>query len=227
MNLKKHITQIGFFFLTLSFIGNAQVNLFTESPVTFVGEATNYPVGSYNVQVYPGAQITLPNGEVREVSFSGKGIRQKFLAVAKVNIYAVLHYLDQPSALNVQDPIGSLENTQTRFLMLQMTQNLSASDIRNGFEDALDINGVDIFAPEMQSLLSQINFSVNAGDKIYFVGYRSSEDELEHLYVYTDKKTILEKGATLASDFWKIWFGTPVDKEMAACKKELLTSATF
>jgi hypothetical protein len=164
----------------------------------------------------------LPSGEVRQVLFSGKGTRQKFVAVAKVNVYAILHYLDEPSALNSQDPIGSLSGTQTRMLVLQMMQNLSASDIRSGFEDSLDINEVDINSTEMRSLLKQIDFSVSVGDKIYFIGYKSQADDLEHLYVYTDKKTIFEKSPSLVTDFWKIWFGVPVDKEMASCKEELL-----
>lgn len=222
MNSKQSILKNVVGFLIVGLVVQAPLALGGQAPVTYIGDPTNYTVGSQTVQVYPGALVTLPSGEVRQVLFSGKGTRQKFVAVAKVNVYAILHYLDEPSALNSQDPIGSLSGTQTRMLMLQMMQNLSASDMRSGFEDALDVNDIDINATEIRSLLKQIDFSVNVGDKIFLIGYKSQADAFENLYVYTEKKTIFEKSPSLVTDFWKIWFGVPVDKEMAVCKGDLL-----
>jgi hypothetical protein len=193
-----------------------------KNPIQFSGTPTAYSFGGTSISLYPNATVTLPSGEILEFSLSGKGLRQKWMAIIKVNAYVGIHYLDNPAVLNSQDPIGSLAKTQKRMMILQMLQNVSAEDIRAEFDDALDVNGVNLNSPEIASLREQTTYSLNAGERAYLIGYHVPNDSFEHLMVYTDKKSITERGSTLVTDVWRTWFGIPVDQEMAALKKSLL-----
>ena len=210
------------FFSSASFCDCRDTLGWPKNPVVFSGTPTATSIGGTNIDIFPSASVTLPTGEIEPLTFSGKGLRQKWIAIVKVNAYVGIHYLDNPSLLSAADPIGSLANTRTRMMVLHMLQNATANDIRAEFEDALDFNQVNLNSPEMSSLRKQMTFSLNAGERAYLIGYHSSDDEDEHFYIYTKQKSIIEKGSALVSDFWRAWFGASIDQEMANFKKALL-----
>ena len=177
--------------------------------------------------IYPTASVTLPNGETVDFQLSGKGLRKKWLGIVKVNAYIGIHYLDNPTVLNAQDPIGSLGHARRRLMVLHMLQNVSPEDIRSEFDDALDVNGVNLNSPEMTSLREKTTYSLKSGERAYIVGYESNKDNFENIMVYAQGKLITERGTTLVTDVWKTWFGIPVDEEMAALKSSLLSNAVF
>jgi hypothetical protein len=196
-----------------------------RNPVVFSGTPTPYSVNGNLVQIFPNASVTLPSGKTLNLSFSGKGIRQKWIAVVKVNAYLAIHYLDNPALLNPNDPIESLNQAQSRMMILHMLQNVSSEDIRTEFEDALDVNSVNLNSPEIKSIREQTDYALNPGERAYLIGYHADEDPLEHIFIHTDKKTIEEKGTSLITDFWRVWLGLPVDAEMKTLKKALLSSS--
>jgi len=217
-----------FFIVTLIFFSSAGFsdNLrWPKNPVVFSGTPTATSIGGTKIDIFPFASVTLPTGEIAPLSLSGKGLRQKWVAIVKVNAYVGIHYLDDPSLLSATDPIGSLANTRTRMMVLHMLQNATANDIRAEFEDALDFNGVNLNSPEMSSLREQMTFSLNAGERAYLIGYHTEDDNDEHFYIDTKLKSIIEKGPALVSDFWRAWFGVSIDQEMANFKKALLSKA--
>lgn len=198
-----------------------------KNPIQFSGTPINYVIGGSSLDIYPQASVTLPTGEQVEFNLSGKGLRQKWLGIIKVNGYVAIHYLDNPSVLSAQDPIGSLSQAHRRLMVLHMLQNVSAEDIRAEFDDALDINGVDLNSPEIKSLREQTTYSLKAGERAYLVGHEVAGDSFENLLIYAPGKTITERGSTLVSDVWKTWLGIPMDQEMAALKKSLLSGTHF
>ncbi len=214
-------------FLTLSFIVSPQAYAapHPKNPVTFLGTPITYSVGGSTVNIHPEANITLPTGEIVKVALSGKGTRQKWIAIVKVNAYVAIHYLDNPSLLSSQNPIDSLGKTQTRLMILHMLQNVSSEDIRAEFDDALDVNNVDLYSPEISYIREQTTYSLNAGQRAFLIGYLTPEDNKEHISIFTTEKTIEEKGTTLVSDLWRVWLGIPVDQEMLVLKKSLLSTA--
>lgn len=197
-----------------------------QNPVTFSGKPIPYSVGGNNLQIWPEARVNLPNGETLKLSLSGKGTRQKFLAFVKVNAYVAIHYLDNPNLLDPQEPIGSLDKARARLMILQMLQDVNPEDIRAEFDDGLDVNHVDLYSPEITALREQTTYSLDAGQKVYIIGYSNGSDGKEHILVYNDEKSIKEQGSTLVTDIWKVWLGIPVDPEMAALKKSLLNSVS-
>lgn len=194
-----------------------------KSSIEFSGTPTNYSVGGTNINIYPTATVTLPNGEKVDFSLSGKGLRQKWLGIIKVNAYIGIHYLDNPAVLQNSDPIGSLSHARRRLMILHMLQNVSAEDIRAEFDDALDVNGVNLDSPEMKSLREKTTYSLKAGERAHLIGYEVPGDSFENIMIFTNTKLITERGSTLVSDVWKTWFGIPVDAEMATFKKALLS----
>lgn len=196
-----------------------------QNRVTFQGNPTPYSVGGTTVNIYPEALIHLPTGDTVKLGLSGKGVRQKFMAIVKLNAYVAIHYLDNPALLNAANPIESLNGARTRLMILQMIQNVTPEDIRAEFDDALDVNQVDLYSPEISALREQTTYYLDAGQRVYLAGYETKNDDKEHILVFTDDKSIQEQGTTLVSDIWRVWLGIPVDAEMAALKNSLLSSS--
>jgi len=194
-------------------------------PFEFKGTPTTYSVAGVSIPIYPQAQITLPDGRLVDLCFSGKGLRQKRIGIIKVNAYVGIHYLENPAVLSIEDPMNSLSQTQYRMMVLQMMQNVNPEDIRAEFDDAMDANGVNLNSPELNALRKEITFSLKSGERAYFIGYRNPNDSFENLMVFTETKLINERGSTLVTDIWSGWFGIPVDREMAVFKKSLLSQA--
>ena len=195
-----------------------------QNTVIFQGTPTPCSLGGTTINIYPEALVNLPTGETVNLSLSGKGTRQKFLAIVKVNAYIAIHYLDNPALLNAEQPIESLNSAGTRLMILQMVQNVTPEDIRAEFDDALDVNHVNLYSPEITALREQTTYYLDAGQRVYLTGYKTKTDNKEHILVFTEDKSIQEQGPTLVTDIWRVWLGIPVDPEMEALKKALLST---
>ena len=215
----KYGTVVLALFLSLGVLNSAR----GQNVVSFHGTPTPYSAGGTSINIYPEAHVNLPTGEIVKLSLSGKGLRQKFLAIVKVNAYVAIHYLDNPAVLNAQTPVESLSGARNRLMILQMIQNVTPEDIRAEFDDALDVNHVNLYSPEITALREQTTYYLDAGDRVYLAGYKIPTDDKEHIFVFTDDQSIQEQGSTLVTDIWRVWLGIPVDAEMEALKKSLLT----
>ena len=192
--------------------------------VQYLGAPTTVSVSGYAVNIYPQAQITLPShlaDTVVDTQLTGKGVRQKWISILKLNIYVAAHYMDNLADLNTAQPMSAMAKSKARIIRLTMLQNATANDIRTDFEESLDVNGVDLESDAMVSIRNQLDFSLNAGDSVTIIGYPSA-DGMDHFVVEAPKKIIQEQAPGLSVDFWKIWFGIPMDKEMKALQANLL-----
>lgn len=190
------------------------------SAVEFKGTPQTIDVSGTQMQVYPQAALTTPTG-VAPLKLTGFGIRQKSVAFINVNVYFATSYVDESLPLNPESPIDSLKDAKGRVILLDMLRTMTAQDIRSAFEEALDVNGVNVNSKEIQSLLSRFQGDLYAGNRIVISSY-PAENGLENLVVELPKSTLSEAGNLLGLDFWKIWFGEPVDALMGELKTRLV-----
>lgn len=189
------------------------------SAVELKGEVTNIDVSGTMMKVYPQATLNTPNGAVN-LNLTGYGIRQKSVAFVKVNVYLATSYVDDSTALSANSPMDSLKAAKGRVIILDMLRTMTAQDIRTAFEEALDVNGVDVNAKAIQSVFSKFQGDLYAGDRILLASY-PGERSAETLVIELPKSNISEVGNFLGLDFWKIWFGEPVDALMGELKAKL------
>lgn len=190
------------------------------SVVELTGTPTLIDVAGSEMQVYPQASLTTSNGVV-PLKLTGYGIRQKSVAFAKVNVYLATSYVDENISVSPENPIDSLKNAKGRVIILDLLRTMTGQEIRTAFEEALDVNQVDVNAPEVQSLLSQFDGDLYSGDRIVVSSY-PNERGIENLIIELPKKNLSESGNLLGLDFWKIWFGEPVDELMAELQSKLI-----
>lgn len=190
------------------------------SAVEFKGTPTGIDVSGTPMKVYPQAALATPAGAVN-LKLTGYGIRQKSVAFVKVNVYLATSYIDEAVTLNTSAPIDSLKTTKGRVIVLDMLRTMTAQDIRTAFEEALDVNGVDINSKAVQSVFSKFQGDLYAGDRIVVSSY-PGERSLETLMIELPKSNISETANFLGIDFWKIWFGEPVDALMGELKLKLV-----
>lgn len=191
-----------------------------SSVVELSGTPETIDVSGTVMNVYPQATLTTPNGTT-SLKLTGYGIRQKSVAFVKVNVYLATSYVDENITLSKENPIDSLKDAKGRVILLDMLRTMTAQEIRTAFEEALDVNGVDVNSEKVQSLLSQFEGDLYAGDRIVVASY-PSERNLESLIIELPKKDLSESGDFLGLDFWRIWFGEPVDELMAELKAKLI-----
>lgn len=191
-----------------------------SAAVEFKGTPQMVDVSGTPMQVYPQAALTTPTG-VTPLKLTGFGIRQKSVAFINVNVYFATSYADESLSLNPESPIDSLKDAKGRVILLDMLRTMTAQDIRAAFEEALDVNGVNVNSKEIQSLLSRFQGDLYAGNRIV-ISSHPGENGLENLVVELPKSNLSEAGNLLGLDFWKIWFGEPVDALMGELKTRLV-----
>jgi len=209
--MKRALSSFLFVFLSSLSFGSA---------VELRGTPQTIDVSGTPMQVFPQAALATPAG-VTNLKLTGYGIRQKAVAFVNVNVYLATSYVEETVTLNPETPLDSFKDAKGRVILLDMLRTMTAQDIRAAFEEALDVNGVDVNSKEVQSLLSQFEGDLYAGDRIVVSSY-PSERNLETLVIELPKKNLSESGNFLGLDFWKIWFGEPVDERMGELKTKLI-----
>ncbi len=189
------------------------------SAVEFKGNVVDVNVSGSNFKVYSQAILKTAKGPT-ELKLTGYGIRQKSVAFIKVNVYMATSYVDLATTLNTNNPIDSLKNSNGSVIVLDMLRTMTAQDIRTAFEEALDVNGVDVNSKAVQSVFSKFEGDLYTGNRILLASY-PNERNAETLVIELPKVSISTVGNFLGLDFWKIWFGEPVDALMGELKAKL------
>lgn len=205
--------------VSLVFFGWVQIASF-GSQVELTGTPQTIDVSGSQMLVHPQAVLATSNGNL-PLKLTGFGVRQKSVAFINVNVYFATSYVDEALTLNPENPIESLKESKGRVILLDMLRTINAQDIRTAFEEALDVNGVNLGSKEIQSLLSRFQGDLYAGNRIVISSY-SGANGLEDLVIELPKSTLSESGTFLGLDFWKIWFGEPVDSLMGQLKTKLV-----
>lgn len=191
----------------------------SASIVEYAGNPVSVPASGQKVLVHPEAKLATPDGTLA-LKLSGHGIRTKSILLVKVNVYLAASYVEDPKALNSSDPLAGIQSSKGKILKLTLLRAMSGADIRSSFEESLDYNGVDLNETAIANVFEQFNFSGNAGDTFTLIGYPGS-GSLERLVIELPNKTIEEEGKDLSFNFWKVWFGKPLDSGLETLKKAL------
>lgn len=208
---------IGSFALISAFTVDASVVQNVGEPVKTI-EAS-----SVKVPVYGQLQLTIPNSPVQDqaVYLTGAGKLQKSFDTVKFDVYVGASYLDSPQGISQTNTIESIAQAGAKVVQLTALVNLKASDIKTAITSGLNANSVDIAAPAVKSALDKITFDIPKGQTVSMVGYRNS-DGTETLLLEAGTQTSMTTGPDLATTFWRVWFGVPVDADMALLKGQLI-----
>ncbi len=178
---------------------------------------------SVKVPVYSQLQLTIPNSPVQgqALYLTGAGKLQRAFDDVKLDVYAAVSYLDSPQGISSTSTMESISQANAKVVQLTALMNLKANDIKTAITDALKANSIDVSAPTVKAALDKITFDIAKGQMVSIVGYRGS-DGTETLLLEAGAQTTTTTGPELATTFWKVWFGVPVDSEMALLKTQLI-----
>lgn len=195
------------------------LNLLASS-VEFTGSPTVVSVSGQKVEVHPEVKTKLAGEAEVALKLSGAGIRKKTVFFVPVNVYYAASYVVDPAVFKGTSPLEGLNASPVRVLKLTMLRNLSGSEIRQSFEEALKFNNVDLNATGMANVFSQFTVDANPGDTFTIVSH--PHNSMERLIVELPSKTISEEAKDLGLDFLKVWFGKPIDGGIEDLQKLLV-----
>lgn len=148
---------------------------------------------------------------------TGEGVRNKPVGISEVKVYVANSYIDSNGGIPFSDPLGTLAHTNLKVMVLTMLRDVTADQIRSGWEESLTANNIDLGDPGIKSILDQITFDIASGTEVDIIGRGDDLIEIQagdhHFY------SIREPGLTL--NFWKSWFGEPCDAGMDDLKHQL------
>jgi hypothetical protein len=100
-------------------------------------------------------------------------------------------------------------------------RSLTSKEIGDALKAALEKNGVDLNSPHMKNFFGQFEFSMSPGDSMTLIGTKLPNGD-EELVLEAPGKVIKGQGKNLATDVWKGYLGTPVDKGLEDLKNKLV-----
>jgi hypothetical protein len=207
-------------FLVVSPIYAASLVEFSGSPTELKDSGKSMTDTGRVVKVFPAVSITKGKDKL-EMKMTGAGIRWKTVAIMDVNVYAAANYLDSNLAINKQNPIESVANSKAKVMHMTFFRSLTSKEIGDALKAALEKNGVDLNSPHMKNFFGQFEFSMSPGDSMTLIGTKLPNGE-EELILEAPGKVIKGQGKNLATDVWKGYLGTPVDKGLEDLKNKLV-----
>ncbi len=217
----RHLVKFILFssFLTLGALG---------SVISFVGEPDpnlEIKVGNITVPVHREADVTVGDPPtVRRVFLSGVGIRYKKILFMTVPVYTAAHYIDI-IPISEENPMETIGASATKAMYMTALRDITSDQMRSAFEEALDINGVDLQEPCLAGLLDELEFDLPIEATGIMVGYQSSAPD--NILVEAPDRVVERHCNTISYDWWKVWFAIPVDDEMAKLKQKLIKLPSF
>lgn len=172
------------------------------------------------VKVYPVANLKSGKDKL-ELKITGAGVRWKTVAIMDVNVYAAANYLDSALKVNVQNPIETVAASKAKVMQMTFFRSLTSKEIGDALKTALEKNGVDLKLPHLKMFFDQFEFSVSPGETMTLVGTKLPNGD-EELIIEAPGKVIKGQGKNMATDIWKGYLGTPVDKGLEDLKSKLI-----
>ena len=168
-------------------------------------------------------QVTV-QGAATPLQISGVG-KRTYLGI--FSLYTIGSYVEDLSKMDVNHPLDSIKASKARLLRLSMQRNMTSDEVQTAFVKALTTTGNDVNIDDagVKDVLAQVDFDVVPGDSVLLIGLpRQGNQESVTLEYFNNgnlKKTHTSTADFLSVEFWKIWFGVPVDSNMSAVQKGL------
>lgn len=159
-----------------------------------------------------------------ELHLTGAGNREGLFGLLP---YGVVSYISvDPASIAAGEEksklLETVRNSETKLLQMTMLMDLSAKQIRNAFKDALRANDVNLNEPAIAGLLEKIAFPFKMGLQVNIIGYAKDAHTQVVRVEVEGREALVAEGENLASNFWKIWFGIPVDDKMGDLQVKLI-----
>lgn len=209
--MKNLITVVSFF---------TALNLVAAPVAEYSGTPKFISASGKKVAVYPEAKTKIAGEPEVALKLSGAGIRVKSFLFIPANVYVASSYVADPKVFEGKAPIEGIKASPVRILKLTMLRSLTGADVRKSFEEALKYNDVDVNSTAIANVFAQFTDDANPGDTYTLVAY--PKGSLERLTVEMPTKLVNEEGKDLGVDFFKVWFGKPIDDGIADLQKELI-----
>ncbi len=164
-----------------------------------LGTPKLHEVSGVNVSVFDAIKV-----EGLRVPLAGWGIREKSLGLFSVNVYAAVHYCGL--------------SAYPKVLEIVSLRDVSGEKVRGAYEDALVLNG-HVVTGALKNILDRVATDARKGGKITLIAH--SSDRLSVVDAAGGGPSSFE-GQKLSSQFFSIWFGTPVDSGLKDLQIQLL-----
>ena len=167
------------------------------------------------------SKATVGSGKTKiDLDLTGAGIRWKTVAIMDVNVYAAANYFDAATQMNAANPMESAAAAKAKVMHMTFFRSLTSKEIGDALQAALEKNGVDLKAPHLKTFFSQFEFSLSPGESMTLIGTKLPNGE-EELVLEAPGKVIKGQGKNMATDVWKGYLGTSVDKGLEDLKAKL------
>jgi len=171
------------------------------------------------VKVFPKASLGSGKNKM-DLVLTGAGIRWKTVAIMDVNVYAAANYFDAGTPMNSGSPMDSTQAAKAKVMQMTFFRSLTSKEIGDALQAALEKNGVDLKAPHLKTFFSQFEFSLSPGENMTLIGTKLPNGD-EELVLEAPGKVIKGQGKNMATDVWKGYLGTAVDKGLEDLKQKL------
>lgn len=172
------------------------------------------------VKVFSDASI-VKGKEKMDLKLTGAGIRWKTVAIMDVNVYAAANYVDAGLKMNAKNPVETVGASKGKVMHMTFFRSLTSKEIGEALQAALEKNGVDLKSTHMKTFFGQFEFSLSPGESMTLIGTKLPNGD-EELVLEAPGKVIKGQGKNMATDVWKGYLGTAVDKGLEDLKTKLI-----
>jgi hypothetical protein len=143
-----------------------------------------------------------------------------------VPVYVAQFYAAEPSKLSRNEKILDSISTQSAVAMtLTFRRDVDANQIQTAFQEAFEVNGVDVTSNQIAALLdAALKSSVAKNGKVMtFVGEKFEDGSTAVTFEGTQGNPITIHGdKDFVRQVMTLWLGNPEEKELVKLKSDLL-----
>jgi hypothetical protein len=191
------------------------VVFFTFTPLSQAASIAQVELGNEQIESIKLARsVTLTlNGKSTLLRPFAAGLRKKKVALFWAKVYVIQFFASGESLAN--SPVSAISLTFKR--------DLTATQIREGFESSLKENNHNLESPSFKPLADALRALGNQKDgSTFWIALERHEDK-ETVMIENDRGALQTLVVTpgVSDQFLSIWWGKPSDSGMEVLKKEL------
>lgn len=166
------------------------------------------------------SEARVPSAPGKTLKLTGAGVRKKKIVLVKVDVYVAAHYLDPAVTWDAKNPMDAISKANVKVMELSFLRDVDSKKIREAFLSSLSTNKVDVESVAVKEVFGKLTFDIKDKQKLVLVGQGTGANESLSFETPTGRHTV--KGPSVASNFWRIWFGIPDDGGLEDLKEKLV-----